>query len=307
MRITLLHNPTAGDDPVPPDELLRDLRWAGYDARYVPVGKGEIELPDDLGQMVVVAGGDGTIRRVAKRLCGGGVPLAILPLGTANNLARSLGQVGAVRPTIAGWRDGVRAALDVGIARGPWGEELFVEAFGGGAFARMIADGRGRRDPDRGGLAGNRIDRGLQMLREAIRAEPCRRWRLRADGDELDGELFLVEVMNARCIGANVPFAPAADPTDGAFELVVAGEADRAAILRYMEERLQGKVAPPPPLTVRRGSRIEAEPGADHMHVDDRVLTGDERGGGGPVEITLARGAIEVVVSVDRAADQPSG
>src|SRR6266436_32025 len=37
--------------------------------------------------LVVVAGGDGTVRRVASELVGRDIPLAIIPLGTFNNLA----------------------------------------------------------------------------------------------------------------------------------------------------------------------------------------------------------------------------
>lgn len=71
MRVTLLHNPLAGDDPASAAELLRDLRWAGYDVVYVPVESGRIDLPDDLGELLVVAGGDGTLPRVGRALRAG--------------------------------------------------------------------------------------------------------------------------------------------------------------------------------------------------------------------------------------------
>ncbi len=294
MRVTLLHNPKAGDDPVPADELVHDLRWAGYDVAYTAVGSGAIALPDDPGEMVVVAAGDGTVRQAAKLLAGSGVPLAILPTGTANNVARSLGQVGARRRIVAGWREGVRAALDLGVVRAPWGEERFIEAFGGGAFARMIADGVGRHD--HAGFAGNRLDRGLQMLREALANEPCRRWRLRVDGEEHSQELLFVEVMNVCFLGPGVPFAPAADPTDGAFDLLVAGEEDRAAVVDYVEQRLHGKVPGCPPLVPRRCARVEATPEGCHVHVDDRPWRAIE-GQEGEVLVSIDHAALQVVVS----------
>jgi diacylglycerol kinase (ATP) len=299
MRVTLLHNPTAGDDPAPADELVHELCRAGYAVSYVAAGSGELDLPEDLGAMVVVAGGDGTVCRAVKRLAGSGVPLAILPVGTANNIARALGQVGAVSRLVAGWGDGVRAALDLGIVRGPRGEERFVEAFGGGAFARMIAAGVDRRGADRAGFAGNRIDRGLQMLCQALAAEPCRRWRLDLDGEVLDGEFLFVEVMNIGFLGPSMPLAPAADPTDGYFDLLLATEDDRAALLDYAEHRLHGSVARPPPLAVRRGRRLSGVPGADHVHVDDRSCTTlVEHGGDRSVEVTLDHGALEVMMGI---------
>jgi diacylglycerol kinase family enzyme len=234
---------------------------------------------------------------------GSGVPLAVLPVGTANNLARSLGQVDAVRRVVAGWREGARAALDVGVVRGPAGEELFLEAWGGGAFARMIAAGVGRREADRAGFAGNRIDRGIQMLREAIAAEPCRPWRLRLDGERVEGELFFVEVMNVRFLGPRVPLAPEADPTDGWLDVFVAAEGDRAALLEYTEHHLHGSETRPPPIATRRCRRVEVEAAAGPLHVDDRLYTAFDGGGAAAagcaaVEVTLHHAALEVAVAL---------
>jgi diacylglycerol kinase family enzyme len=259
MRATLLHNSTAGDDPARADELVAALRSAGVDAAYVPVHAGEIPLPDDLGDVVVVAGGDGTVCRVAKRLAGLGVPLAILPVGTANNVARALGQVGAVQHLAAGWLGGRRAPLDMGVVRGVRGEERFLEAFGVGAFAAMIAAGHGRPEPDRAGFAGNRIDRGLLMLREALATSPCRRLRVRLDRDELEGEYLFVEAMNIPTLGPNLPLAPGADPTDGALDVVFASAEDRAQLLEHVDGRLHG-VAAWPSLAVRRTRTIDPRP-----------------------------------------------
>jgi diacylglycerol kinase family enzyme len=247
--------------------------------------------------MVVVAGGDGTVRRVAKRVVGRGVPLAILPVGTANNVARSFGQVGAMRSIVAGWRNGVRLGLDVGIVRGPWGEERFVEAFGGGAFAGMIASGVTRRAQDRAGYAGNRIDRGLQMFCDAIRAEPCQPWRLRLDDEEIEGDFLLVEAMNVRCIGPNLPLAPAADPSDGHLDVLLAAEEDREPLLAYAEQRLHGHHPSCPRLTARRGCRLRAEMGTGHVHVDDRIwATVGERDHDRAVEVEIDHGALQVIV-----------
>jgi diacylglycerol kinase (ATP) len=46
---------------------------------------------DQPADLVVVAGGDGTIKKIADKAKPGGPPLTILPLGTANNIATTLG------------------------------------------------------------------------------------------------------------------------------------------------------------------------------------------------------------------------
>src|SRR5688500_5254852 len=92
MRVTALYNPEAGNQTVTRQRLAALLERAGYDATYVSAkGKHWKDALDDPGDLVVVAGGDGTTAKVAKRIAGLGVPLAILPAGTANNVARSLG------------------------------------------------------------------------------------------------------------------------------------------------------------------------------------------------------------------------
>jgi diacylglycerol kinase family enzyme len=56
--------------------------------------------------LVLAAGGDGTVGKVAHELIDSGIPLSVLPLGTANNLARTLGFIGSPREIIAGLEAG---------------------------------------------------------------------------------------------------------------------------------------------------------------------------------------------------------
>jgi undecaprenyl-diphosphatase len=71
-----------------------------------------VEMPDDQRPLVIAAGGDGTVGAAADELAGTGAVLAILPLGTSNDVARSL----AIPPDPVAWarslRDGVVRAID---------------------------------------------------------------------------------------------------------------------------------------------------------------------------------------------------
>ena len=97
---------------------------------------------------MIAAGGDGTVGRVALQLVDSGVPLAVIPLGTANNLARSLGFVGSPQEIIASLENGRKCAFDIGIARGPWGKQFLFEGAGGGLLADYL---RTARDTARNG------------------------------------------------------------------------------------------------------------------------------------------------------------
>lgn len=150
-RAILVYNPTAGRGPGAHsgEQLLGWLAEAGIKARLVNAKKKkEMRRLSEAHGLIVVAGGDGTIHKVARRVVGRDTTLAVIPLGTANNIARSLGLVGAPRALIAGLGRARKRALDVGIAEGPWGKRAFLEGAGGGLFADVMAaldGGRTRR------------------------------------------------------------------------------------------------------------------------------------------------------------------
>ena len=133
MRITLMHNPGAGYGKHRKKDLMEALAKAGHHAIYQSTKKRSykkaLKKPGDL---VLVAGGDGTVTKIARRLIDTGIPLAVLPLGTANNLARTLGFIASPEELIARLEDGKKHSFDVGIARGPWGTRYFFEGAGAG-------------------------------------------------------------------------------------------------------------------------------------------------------------------------------
>ena len=93
------------------------LAKAGHHAIYHSTKergfKKALKQPTDL---VLAAGGDGTTAKVAHALVDSGVPLSVLPLGTANNLARALGFVASPEEIIARLEGGKKRAFDVGLA-----------------------------------------------------------------------------------------------------------------------------------------------------------------------------------------------
>ena len=98
--------------------------------------------------IIAVAGGDGTVGKVARRLVGSPTPIAILPVGTANNIGHALGLTGrALEPLILEWESARRINFDIGEAEGPWGSNYFVEGVGVGLFAATMLNIRERNDP----------------------------------------------------------------------------------------------------------------------------------------------------------------
>ncbi len=154
-RAVLVYNPTKINEDALRASVTTLSRRAGWDppafystterdpgqdaARRALEGK-----PD----AVLVAGGDGTVRAVAEVMAGSGVPMAIVPSGTGNLLARNLGlPLGATESIIAAVFDGDTHPVDVGwvdLTRpdGTSEEHAFVVLAGLGLDAHMIANTR---------------------------------------------------------------------------------------------------------------------------------------------------------------------
>jgi diacylglycerol kinase (ATP) len=90
--------------------------------------------------LIAVAGGDGTVGKVARCVIGSRTPIAVLPMGTANNVANGLGVAGRpLEELIEGWKSARCVNFDVGLAKGPWGSQHFIEGFGIGLFAETMS------------------------------------------------------------------------------------------------------------------------------------------------------------------------
>ena len=115
---------------------------SGRGTRLLSVAKRYDEgspLPDGNLDLVVAAGGDGTVATVAGIASKTSATLAILPLGTANNIATSLGLSAPVPELIASWSTAQRVPFDLGYARAASKEWLVVEGVGGGLVPAGIA------------------------------------------------------------------------------------------------------------------------------------------------------------------------
>jgi diacylglycerol kinase (ATP) len=296
VRVTLIHNPKAGDEQHGAEALQRLLAGAGHDVAYRSIkDPGWEDALQDPGDLVVVAGGDGTVRKVFKKLAGSGITATLLPVGSANNVARTLGLDGVeIDRLVESWSDARVVPFHLGEASSHWGESRFVESSGGGAFADVLARAE---DVDADGE--EKVDLGLQLLRDAIAEAPSLVWTLEVDGVDLSGEFLAVEAMNVRETGPNVPLAPEADPTDGRLDVVRVRPEDRAGLVSYVGQRLRGERATPPHLPVHRGTRVTIGPPRDRPFRVDDELWGDSSstGGDGGAVITAGRAAVDLLVS----------
>jgi diacylglycerol kinase (ATP) len=275
MRVTLIHNPNAGaNEQTFLDEVLAWISAAGHAVTCQSAKDDDwdkaLEVPTDL---VAVAGGDGTVGAVAMRLARRRIPIAVLPVGTANNISKVLGMADTTPDQlVAGWATARRIAFDTGLVDGPWGATRFIEGFGVGLLARAITELDAKADVAFGRVDNReeKIASGLKRLRDLVANCPAEDLKISMDGRDLSGEYILMEVMNIQHIGPSLHFAPAADPGDGLLELILVTAEQREKLAAYFSSRLDGD-SRPLQWNAHRGQRIQLRCEASDVHIDDRV------------------------------------
>ncbi|MFL5519064.1 MAG: diacylglycerol/lipid kinase family protein [Gemmatimonadales bacterium] len=298
--VTVVHNPGSGTRGPDRDRLVRLLGDEGFAVTYRSTKeKGWEHVLDDPGDLVLVAGGDGTVGHVAERLVGRGIPLALLSLGTANNIAKSLGLTISPEDSIAGLRRAPARPFDAGTVSGPWGTRHFLEGVGLGLFARTmcLVDERaaaGRIEPAEGEAA---LTRDLRYLARVLEQLQPQSWQIEADGEDRSGEYLICEVMNIRSVGPNLTLAPEADSSDGRLDLVLARPGDRHQLQAYLAARIAGREASLD-LEVERVQRVRIVAGGQEVQVDDETERPSEDPGavGASLDIGVEPGALQVLM-----------
>lgn len=297
MQAILLHNPTAGAGNHSRDALMLALRRAGFSSYYCSVNE------DDLGaalrttaELAVIAGGDGTVAKVLAQLQDYAAPITIIPLGTANNVARSMG-IADPPPEIGDiLRYGLVKRLDIGSAWGPWGHRRFVEAVGLGAIAQSIQKRSGnKRD------GAERLRRGRRELQEMIRGHHSLDVEIAVDGVVLTGGVLAVEVLNVCYTGPALRLAPTADPGDGRLDVVCVAASQRDEMTSWLEEPHRSA----PPVVTRQGRKVVITGEMPYQRVDDSVFapTREE----GTVIVEAGHHAANILVSADTNVSSGSG
>ncbi|WP_181410709.1 diacylglycerol/lipid kinase family protein [Nocardioides humi] len=196
---------------------------------------GPAELDDLLARAgdrtIVVAGGDGSIHAVVQALYDredlAGRTLALIPLGTGNDFARTLGvplePEAAAHAVLAGTPRRTDLVVDDG-------EQVTVNSVHLGAGAE--AGKRGARWKARLG----RIGYPIGALQTAI-SPPSLRVLVEVDGEvvvDVDQPVLMVAVGNGASVGGGTELTPGAEPHDGQVDVLVATPVSPVARLGYL-------------------------------------------------------------------------
>ncbi len=232
--------------------------------------------------VVVAAGGDGTINEVANGLAnapGLVPPLAIIPLGTANVLAQEIGLRGNPRAVARAIAGRARMTVHLGEANGRY----FVMMAGVGFDAHVVAnvDLALKR---RTGKIAYVVETLVQGLRYGFPS--C---RVTVDGKTHDA--CSVVVCNGKHYGGPFVAAPKASLAEPAFEVCLLEKGGYRHVLRYGAALVMGRLSALPDVKILTGRtlRIEGETGLPVQGDGDIIATL-------PVEIKVAERTLELVV-----------
>lgn len=219
MNAVLILNPNAGQRK--PEETLgqveRALRENGLACEVISTEKTghgtEIarQAVADGRDLVIAAGGDGTVNEVAAALVGTGIPLGIIPLGTVNVLARELGIPFDLRKAVQTIVDGKVRKMDVGCV----GEHYFTLMAGFGFDAEITATVVQPLKDVIGASA--YVIKTLELLTKYEATDVT----LEMAEETYTGKAYLVVVANSPAYAYKLSLAPYASTEDGLLDVIV--------------------------------------------------------------------------------------
>ncbi|HWS32850.1 MAG TPA: diacylglycerol kinase family protein [Actinoplanes sp.] len=293
--IAVLANPSAGRGRhrglLP--GVVEALAVSGRDVRLLVAGSGIEaeavchEAVADGAAAVVAVGGDGTVHRVLQAVAGTEVAFGVVPAGTGNDFATSVGvpqqPLRAAEGIGRALRDQRDHRFDLARTEDGHGERRWFGAVLAAGFDALINERANRMRWPRGP---RRYD--LAILLELARAR-ARRYTLHLDGEVYTFDAEVVAVGNCPTYGGGMRIVPDADPADGLLDVVFTSPLGRGGLARLKPRLRAGTHVTDPRVTVRQARTVRIEAEGIVGYADG------ERFGPLPLEVRCVPGAIRLL------------
>jgi diacylglycerol kinase (ATP) len=290
LRAKLIFNAASGQPQESPQQLttiieqmqIRNIQPEVYivrpESRIRAVARDAIKRGFKL---VVVAGGDGTIDTVAGELVGQHATLGIVPTGTRNNVALSLGIPPKIEEAVALLRDGRRTRIDAGHVRCGTQSQWFLEAASVGLLSDLYPHADGIQHGDLG-LVG-------ELLATFVSATASKLSMVLDRGERLDATSHMVLVGNMPYAGPNYKIASGVACDDGMLDVLVYSDMSKLDLMGYAVQLTAG-AAEDPRVKHYRIKRVTIDADPPMPVIADGFLLGK-----GPVAIELRPKSIRIM------------
>lgn len=292
MRAKLIFNPSAGaarGSPIEIMDVIHEMQaWKLVPEAYLvePGCDLSVVVQDALAQgirMFVVCGGDGTILAVAGALTGTRATLGIIPTGTQNNVALSLGIPADIPAAIAILRAGRRIKVDIGMATCGKIVRPFLLACMAGLASAIFPSGD---DIQHGNLA--RIGDFLTAL---VTSPPAEMHLVLDNKQEIRTQGHVALVSNMPYIGLHFQVGTAVAFNDGLLDVLLFTDLSKMELLGYAAHKVVRAGTEDPRIQHFQARTVDMD-----THPAMPVMADGLEMGEGPLHISVERHALAVMV-----------
>jgi diacylglycerol kinase (ATP) len=238
---------------------FRDITSSSYTAAQEELRR---SLNDQI-KGVIVVGGDGMVHLAVQELASSKIPLALVPAGTGNDFARSLGH--NLEKPLENLKVALLSspeAVDLGVVN----DKFFAEILSTG-FDSIVNERANSFKRIKGRMKYN-----IAILLVLSTFKP-KTYRFRIDGITFESKAMLIAVSNGQSYGAGMRITPDASINDGQFDVMILGPVSRFEFLRVFPKVFTGKHVSHPAVKILKGKEVDID--SDAVAYADGERIGD--------------------------------
>ncbi len=228
-KILFILNPVAGGGSASKLELIineeMNLKNIDYEIKLTNGPKDATKLAQkgiaEGYKLIVSIGGDGTINEIAQAIVGKDIALGIIPGGSGNDLARSLGIPFNTKDALNNILNNEIKKLDVGYVNG----KSFLNISSAGLDSAVVVDAKKFKKRFKGNMAYT-----ISLLINLIKFKK-KKIRITIGEDIFDEDIYLIAVGNGKTYGGGFNVLPMAEFDDGYFHICIVKKAIKPILL----------------------------------------------------------------------------
>ena len=294
--VKLIFNPSSGKAGDSPAQLMNvithmqlwnlvpEVHLVEQDSNLLPVVEDALERKI---RRFVVCGGDGTVESVAVGLAGTRATLGIIPMGTQNNVALSLGIPNDIPTAVALLRTGQRLKVDVGLAVFGETERFFLEVCSVGLLAALF--------PTIDDIQHGNLSRIGDFLSTLVSSPPAQMDLVLDKRKKIHIHGHVMLAANMPYVGPRHQISPGGTCTDGLLDVLIFADLSKMELVSHAAVQLSGGGAEDPRIQHYQARSVTVETDPPMPIVADGSLLGE-----GPLHIKLRRRALAVMTGTPR-------